>query len=68
MKQLARSVVWWLGIDKDLENIVRQCEQCALVKYYQHTYHSTHGNGLVVLGPDYMSTLQNDSWERCFSY
>ncbi len=28
MKQLARSIVWWPGIDKDLENKVRQCEQC----------------------------------------
>ena len=32
MKQLARSIVWWPGIDKDLENKVRQCEQCALAQ------------------------------------
>ena len=32
MKQLARSIVWWPGIDKDLENKVSQCEQCALAQ------------------------------------
>ena len=32
MQQLARSIVWWPGIDKDLENKVRQCEQCALAQ------------------------------------
>ena len=50
MKQLARSIVWWPGIDKDLENKVRQCEQCALAQKSQHTYHSTHWNGLVAFG------------------
>lgn len=28
MKGLARSYVWWPSIDKDLENLVRQCEIC----------------------------------------
>ena len=32
MKQLARSIVWWPGIDKDLENKVRQCKQCVLAQ------------------------------------
>ena len=32
MKRLARSIVWWPGIDKDLENKVRQYEQCALAQ------------------------------------
>ena len=69
MKQLARSIVWWPGIDKDLENKVRQCEQCALAqKSPVHVHHSTHGNGLVILGPDYMSTMQDHSRRRCFSY
>ena len=65
MKKLARSIVWWPGIDKYLENSVRQVPWH---KNYQHMYHSTHGNGLVVLRPDYMSTMQDHSWRRCFSY
>ena len=33
MKQLARSIVWWLAIDQDLENKVRECEQSALARH-----------------------------------
>ena len=29
-KAIARSFVWWPGIDKDIENYVKNCEQCAL--------------------------------------
>ena len=29
-KAIARSFVWWPGIDKDIETYVRNCEQCAL--------------------------------------
>lgn len=28
MKQLARSYLWWPGLDKEIEDEVRQCEQC----------------------------------------
>ena len=28
MKALARSYVWWLNIDKDLEGISQKCEEC----------------------------------------
>ncbi|CAS00448.1 Protein CBG27554 [Caenorhabditis briggsae] len=31
MKQLARSLVYWPSIDKDIENKVRSCDQCASV-------------------------------------
>ncbi|PIC40682.1 hypothetical protein B9Z55_008338 [Caenorhabditis nigoni] len=31
MKQLARSLVYWPSIDKDIENMVRSCDQCASV-------------------------------------
>ena len=30
MKALARSYVWWPGIDKDIEKEVKSCEQCQL--------------------------------------
>ncbi|XP_031349308.1 uncharacterized protein K02A2.6-like [Photinus pyralis] len=32
MKQLARRYCYWRNIDKDIENLVRQCENCALIK------------------------------------
>lgn len=28
MKELARSYCWWLNIDKDIEEMVRNCQQC----------------------------------------
>ena len=30
MKQLARSIVWWPGIDSDIEKKVKSCEMCSL--------------------------------------
>ena len=30
MKQLARSVVWWPGIDSDIEKMVKSCQMCSL--------------------------------------
>jgi hypothetical protein len=32
MKALARSYVWWPGMDKDIENMVTACLQCQAVK------------------------------------
>lgn len=28
MKQRARSCIWWPGIDKDIEDLVRKCDTC----------------------------------------
>ena len=28
MKALARSFVWWVNLDKDIEELVKTCEQC----------------------------------------
>ena len=68
MKQLARSIVCCPGIDKDLENNVRQCEQCALAQKSP-----THIPLHPWEWPDcpwaiLISTMQDHSWERCFSY
>ena len=30
MKNLARSYIWWPGIDKDIENIVTHCNNCQI--------------------------------------
>ena len=32
MKALTRSHVWWSGIDKELESLVKSCPDCAVVK------------------------------------
>ena len=32
MKDLARIYVWWPGIDSDIEDLVRCCENCQAVK------------------------------------
>lgn len=32
MKALARSHVWWAGIDKDLEEVAKSCKACLAVK------------------------------------
>ena len=30
MKKLARRFVWWPGIDRDIESVLRNCENCAV--------------------------------------
>ena len=37
MKALARSFVWWPGIDKDLENRVKQCSACQKTQHLPAT-------------------------------
>ena len=32
MKTLARSVVWWIGIDNDIEDLVAQCSVCQMTR------------------------------------
>ena len=32
MKALARSYFWWIGLDKDIENLGKSCESCQAVK------------------------------------
>ena len=30
MRKLARRYIWWLGIDRDIDKMVRNCDACAL--------------------------------------
>ena len=32
MKAIARSHVWWPGVDSDIDNLVKSCEPCQSVK------------------------------------
>ena len=45
IKALARSYVWWPGIDADIENIVKSCKICVENKKSPETRRSLHGRG-----------------------
>ena len=32
MKALARSYIWWIGLDKDIESLGKSCESCQAIK------------------------------------
>ncbi len=36
IKALARSYVWWQGIDSDIENLVKSCKICIETKKHRH--------------------------------
>ena len=38
MKALARTVMWWPGINQDVKNTVNQCRKCQIIHraYQQH--------------------------------
>ena len=52
MKGLARSYVWWSGIDSDLENLVRECTTC---QEHQHA---------PVAAPLHPWEFPDGSWKR----
>lgn len=48
MKALARSFVYWPGIDKDIERVAKSCESCAELandppKFREHHWHYSNG-------------------------
>ena len=36
MKSIARSYIWWEGVDKDIESLVKSCQACQAVKNAPH--------------------------------
>ncbi|XP_037931378.1 uncharacterized protein K02A2.6-like [Teleopsis dalmanni] len=42
MKQLARRYCYWVGIDKDIEQTVRSCEECVKIQAMPHKVHVHH--------------------------
>ena len=50
MKALARSHVWWKGLNKDLEKLGRSC-------HHRLKFHYNCGHGLIVLGRNFMLIL-----------
>ena len=57
MKGLARSYVWWQGLDKDIENVVKHCNTCQthLLTYPKLLF--TPGNAHHVHGPEFKLTM-----------
>ena len=35
MKALARSYLWWIGLDKDIESLGKSCESCQAIKLFK---------------------------------
>ena len=49
MKALARSFVWWPGIDLDIEESVRLCEVCTQAHHSPLMHHDLKDLGLICL-------------------
>ncbi|XP_062504969.1 uncharacterized protein K02A2.6-like [Corticium candelabrum] len=53
MKALDRSFVWWVNLDKDVEELVKTCEQCQNARHRPST-----------TNPPHSWLYPNRSWER----
>jgi len=52
MKSIARNYMWWPGLDQDVENLARSCEQCLTVKQKPPVAPCIPGSGLLVPGSE----------------
>lgn len=55
MKAIARSYLWWPGLDQDLETVAKSCQQCCVTKGTPPELQCTHGFGQ--MPPGNVSTL-----------
>ena len=63
MKAVARSYLWWPGVDKDLEeDCAKSCLSCQAVKNAPAV--APRGCGLPSPGREYISILQDPLWEN----
>ena len=67
MKALARSHVWWGGIDKELEALAKSCPDCIAVNNLQQRPHSIHGTGLADPGRGFTLISLVPFWTNLFS-
>jgi len=62
VKSLARTHVWWPGVDKQIEKIVQKCEPRESLRIDQLHQLYIHGLGRHAPGNVYMWTLLAHSW------
>ena len=69
MKSLARSYLWWAGLDKELERYVQHCEACQTVRNAPAPapLHCTHGCGRPSRGCAYTWISRVHCRGRCIS-
>lgn len=65
MKGLARSYVWWPGMDQDVERAVQSCEECQKHHKSPPTAPLHPWSGRSRRGQGLMFTTQGLSWGRC---
>ena len=66
MKSLARSVVWWPGLDAELEAKVKSCEACQVNSRSPPKSHCILGSGLQNPGLAFMWTFVALFWVKSF--
>ena len=66
MKSLARSFVWWPGMDNDLEKRWKNVSLARVLDIVHHRLLYTRGNCQNVHGHGYTHTMQVHFWVRCF--
>ena len=64
MKSLARSFVWWPGIDSDLEGKVKSVNHVKQTVKPHQTFHFIDGFGQNALGHDCTLIMLDHSWKK----
>ena len=66
MKALARTVMWWPGIDHDIETTVNKCSECQVVRPAPPAVPLQPWHGLLGHGPAFTWTLPDHFSTTCF--
>ena len=66
MKTLAHSYFWWIGVDKDIENLGSPVKIVKRLNQIQQPHHYTLGYGQMLPGPVSMGATQDRSLGKCF--